>query len=1046
VATFLYKLGRFAFRRRHFIALFWAALLAVAGVAAFNAPSAGASSFSIPGTEAQKAYDLLDQRSPGMSADGATARIVFKAPAGEKMTDTDNKAVVEQTVKELGQGAEVGSVTDPFTSPNAVSKDGTIAYAQVKYEAPAMELKDSTKDFLEKTAEESRHSGLTVEVGGDALQASPETGAGEIIGIAVAALVLVVTLGSLVAAGLPLLTAIIGVGIGVAGITALADTLDLGTSTSTLALMIGVAVGIDYALFIVSRYRAELAEGREREDAVGRATGTAGSAVVFAGLTVVIALVGLAVVNVPMLTKMGIAAAATVAIAVLIALTMIPALLGYAGRKIQPADGKSKLFGGRKAKESAGAGGEAGGEAKPNMGTRWANFVVRRPAAVLLLAVAALGAVAVPVTQLELGLGDDGTQPKSTTQRQAYDLLSEGFGPGFNGPLMIVVDAKGSGDPKAAAGTVTDEIKGLKDVATVTPAAFNKAGDTATITVVPDSKPSSTDTEDLVHAIRDKADGVKADTDARVLVTGMTAMNIDFSQKLSDALIPYLALVVGLAFLLLMVVFRSILVPLKAALGFLLSVLAALGAVVAVFQWGWLAGLIGVEETGPIMSMTPIFLIGVVFGLAMDYEVFLVTRMREAYVHGENPQQAVVTGFKHGARVVTAAAIIMISVFAGFISSSESMIKMMGFGLAIAVFFDAFVVRMAIVPAVLALLGKAAWWLPKWLDRALPNVDVEGEGLRAQAEHQSQESEVPSTVPQPQPERELEREPVLVGAGALRKRAEAEPLAASAYTGSADAIPATGGPSIGGRVRGAQGTGVGGATLTLISLTGRQLGRAIARSDGRYTLPTPGSGSYVLIAAADGHQPQAATVVVGEEPVTYDVLLAGTSGLAGTVTDGDDGWPVEGAMIVVTDVRGEVLATAKSDPKGAFSIAELPAGDLTVAVNASGRRPTALPVQISGAGVTRLDIRLRSGVQLQGVVRAGAGRLPLPDARVTLVDAAGNVVGTATTGSDGAYAFTDLDAGEYSLIASGYPPVATALIVDGGGADGFDLELSHPEG
>jgi len=267
-------------------------------------------------------------------------------------------------------------------------------------------------------------------------------------------------------------------------------------------------------------------------------------------------------------------------------------------------------------------------------------------------------------------------------------------------------------------------------VVTVSPAMFNKAGDTATITVVPDSKPSSVTTEDLVHSIRDEGAGIKADTDAQVLVTGTTAMNIDFSQKLNDALIPYLALVVGLAFLLLIVVFRSILVPLKAALGFLLSVLASLGAVVAVFQWGWLSGLIGVEETGPIMSMMPIFLVGVVFGLAMDYEVFLVTRMREAYVHGEKPSQAVVTGFRHGARVVTAAAVIMMAVFAGFITSSESMVKMIGFGLAVAVFFDAFVVRMAIVPAVLALLGKRAWWLPEWLNRILPNVDVEGEGLR----------------------------------------------------------------------------------------------------------------------------------------------------------------------------------------------------------------------------------------------------------------------------------------------------------------------------
>ncbi|MGW0571441.1 MMPL family transporter [Streptomyces tauricus] len=733
MATFLYKLGRLAFRRRHFVVLIWVALLTLAGVGAASAPAAGTTSFSIPGTEAQKAFDLLEQRFPGASADGATGRIVFKAPEDEKMTDADNKATVAKTVKALGDGSEVVSVTDPYTT-NAVSKDGTVAYTSVRYDVPGMELADSTRDALEAAGESARDTGLTVDVGGDALEAGAEMGAtGEIIGLALAAVVLVVTLGSLVAAGLPLLTAIIGVGIGVSTITALANALDLGDTTSTLALMIGLAVGIDYALFIVSRYRAELAEGRGREEAAGRATGTAGSAVVFAGLTVVIALAGLAVVNVPMLTKMGLAAAGTVVVAVLIALTMIPAMLGYAGGKIRPANEKrkNKAKAKVKAKVEDKVAGSPGKPARPNMGTRWASFVIRRPAAVLLLGVVGLGVIAVPATQLELGLPDDGSQPTSTTQRRAYDLLSEGFGPGFNGPLMIVVDAEKSDDPTAAFTSVADGIKGLKDVVTVTPPAPNKAGDTATITVIPDSKPSSTQTEDLVHAIRGQSADIKADTDAEVLVTGTTAMNIDFSQKLNDALVPYLALVVGLAFLLLIVVFRSILVPLKAALGFLLSVLAALGAVVAVFQWGWLAGLIGVEETGPIMSMMPIFMVGVVFGLAMDYEVFLVTRMREAYVHGESPSQAVVTGFRHSARVVVAAAIIMMAVFGGFIGASDSMIKMIGFGLAIAVFFDAFVVRMAIVPAVLALLGKKAWWLPRWLDRALPNVDVEGEGLRA---------------------------------------------------------------------------------------------------------------------------------------------------------------------------------------------------------------------------------------------------------------------------------------------------------------------------
>ncbi|MFE9774916.1 MMPL family transporter [Streptomyces sp. NPDC005931] len=720
MATFLYRLGRFAFRRRHFIALFWVVLLALAGVGAAGAPAAGTTSFSIPGTEAQKAFDLLEERFPGSSADGATARVVFKAPAGEKMTDAENKATVQQTVKELSGGTEVARVTDPYQG-GGVSRDGTTAYASVNYEVSGMELEDASRDALEGAAEEARDAGLTVEIGGDALQTVPHTGAAEVIGIGIAAVVLVVTFGSLLAAGLPLLTAIIGVGIGVASITALAATLDLGSTTSTLATMIGLAVGIDYALFIVSRYRAELAEGREREEAAGRAVGTAGSAVVFAGLTVVIALVGLSVVNIPMLTKMGVAAAGTVAVAVLIALTLIPALLGYAGRRVRPAGEKSKLLGGGRGAER---------QQRPNMGTRWAGFVVRRPVAVLLLGVLGLGAAAVPAASLELGLPDDGSQPTSTTQRRAYDLLSDGFGPGFNGPLVVVVDAKDSDDPQAAFQRAGEEIKGLDDVVTVSPAAPNKAGDTATITVIPDSQPSSATTEDLVHGIRDAGADIRAGTDAEVLVTGSTAMNIDVSQKLNDALVPYLILVVGLAFLLLIVVFRSILVPLKAALGFLLSVTAALGAVVAVFQWGWLSGLMGVEETGPVMSMMPIFMVGVVFGLAMDYEVFLVTRMREAHVHGEKPGQAVVTGFRHGARVVTAAAIIMIAVFSGFIGSSESMVKMIGFGLAIAVFFDAFIVRMAIVPAVLALLGGKAWWLPKWLDRVLPNVDVEGEGLR----------------------------------------------------------------------------------------------------------------------------------------------------------------------------------------------------------------------------------------------------------------------------------------------------------------------------
>ncbi|MET9698140.1 MMPL family transporter [Streptomyces sp. NPDC006529] len=717
MATFLYRLGRGAFRRRRFVALAWVALLFVAifGAASASAPTSG--SFSIPGTEAQKAFDLLDQRFPGMAADGATARVVIKAPAGRKVTDPGVKTEVEKIVSGLKSGAgadQIASVADPYQT-QATSQDGSTAYISAKYKVSGMELTDKTRDALKESGKDAQAHGLTVEIGGDALMAAPETGSGEIIGIVIAAIVLVITFGSLIAAGLPLLTALIGVGIGVSSITALANVLDLGSTTSTLAMMIGLAVGIDYALFIVSRYRAELAEGHARDEAAGRAAGTAGSAVVFAGLTVVIALVGLAVVNIPMLSKMGFAAAGTVVIAVLVALTLVPAILGFAGRKVLPAGTKSKLFGKGRAPRT---GKDGNPEERPNGGTRWARFVLRRPVMVLLVGVIGLGTIAIPASSLEMGLPDDGAQPVSTTQRKAYDLLSDGFGPGFNGPLMVVVNGG-----QSLADSTADRIKKLDGVVAVTKPALNEAADAAVITVIPEDRPSSKKTEDLVHEIR-------GGNGENVYVTGATAMNIDFSQKMNDALLPYLALVVGLAFLLLMLVFRSVLVPLKAALGFLLSVVAALGAVVAVFQWGWLGSLFGVEQTGPIMSMMPIFMVGVVFGLAMDYEVFLVTRMREAYVHGERPGQAVVTGFQYSARVVVAAAVIMIAVFSGFIGASEQMVKMIGFGLAVAVFFDAFVVRMAIVPAVLALLGHKAWWLPRWLDRILPDVDVEGESLR----------------------------------------------------------------------------------------------------------------------------------------------------------------------------------------------------------------------------------------------------------------------------------------------------------------------------
>ena len=717
MATVLYRLGRFSFRRRGLMLLIWLAVLVLAGLGAATLAGKTSSSVSIPGTESQEAIDHLAETFPQANAGGATARVVFAAPDGVDLrTDEAAQSSIASTVSELNLLDKVAQATDPYTV-GAISPDGHYAYSQVSYEVQGFDLTDDDRDALKASATAAKDTGLTVEFGGDALQAMPQTGITEVIGVGIAALVLVITFGALIAAGLPLLTALIGVGVGIAGITTASGFIDLNSNTTILALMLGLAVGIDYALFIVSRYRHELKVRGDGEEAAGYAVGTAGSAVVFAGLTVIIALAGLSVIGIPLLMAMGLAAAATVAIAVLVALTLLPALLGFAGKRVL----------GRRDRKGTDR------PAKTPMGEKWARFVVRFRVPVFILALLGLGAIAVPALDLRLGLPDDGMAAVDTTQRKAYEMISEGFGPGVNGTLMVVVDGAGSADPAGAAARIGEQIAGLDSHPMVMPASPAPDGTTSLLTVIPASGPTDEATTDLVNDIRDLKAGVHDSTGAEISVTGLTAMNIDVSQKMTDALLPYLAIVVGLAFLLLMLVFRSILVPLKATLGFLLSVAATFGAVVAVFQWGWLDFVFNVDEPGPIMSLLPILLIGILFGLAMDYQVFLVTRMREDYVHGAPPKEAIVTGFRHGARVVVAAAVIMISVFGGFIFADESLIRSIGFALAFGVLVDAFVVRMTIVPAVMALLGRAAWWLPRWLGRILPNVDVEGEKLSRRA-------------------------------------------------------------------------------------------------------------------------------------------------------------------------------------------------------------------------------------------------------------------------------------------------------------------------
>ena len=720
MASFLYRLGRFAFRRRGLVLAFWLAVLAIVGTGAAALSGSPVDDFAIPGSQSQQANDRLARTFPQAGAAGATARVVFEAPRGHTLSEAATRAELEGVVAELEAAPQVIRVTDPF-SAGGVSRNGTIGYSQVSYGLAAADVTETARHALRDAAAHGRLEGLTVEIGGDAIATRPATGATELVGVVAAAAVLLISFGSMAAAGLPLLTAIIGVGIAVSTITALTAFVDVSSTTSSMALMIGLAVAIDYALFIMFRYRHELGDGREPSDAAGRAVGTAGTAVVFAGLTVIIALAGLSVVGIEFLTQMGLAAAGTVAVSVLLALTLVPALLGFVGSRVHSRSVRDP---------------EAGGTEKPTIGHRWAALVSRRPTAVLVVAVLGLLVVAIPARDLQLGLPDDGMADPGTSERAAYDLMTEGFGAGFNGPLIVVIDTSTSADPQRAASEVTAAIASLPDVAVVSAAVLSSAHDTAVAQVIPNSGPHDPATTALVKAIR-RADHA---TTAQVAVTGLAAVNIDVSDKLSGALVPYLLLVVGLAFVLLMLVFRSILVPLEAALGFLLSISASLGAVVAVFQWGWLAALLGVDQTGPVVSFMPILVVGVVFGLAMDYQVFLVTRMREEYVHAPETfdrteeraaaRRSVQVGFTHSSRAVTAAAIIMIGVFAGFTLASSPVVKMMGFALALGVLFDAFVVRMTMVPAALVLLGRTAWWLPSWLDAFLPDVDVEGAQLR----------------------------------------------------------------------------------------------------------------------------------------------------------------------------------------------------------------------------------------------------------------------------------------------------------------------------
>jgi RND superfamily putative drug exporter len=720
VATLLYRLGRFSYRRAWRVIGVWVLLLVAVLGAGIALGGKSQESFAIPGTESQVALDKLSAVFPSVA--GASATAVVVAPTGK--TIAEEKGTIEQLTTAIGKVSGVESAISPFSqyAGKAISEDGTMALIRVQFDGTSDKVTKETIADLTGTASIGRNAGLTVEFGGQVFQKNTVgITITEVFGVVFAGVVLVITFGSLLAAGMPLLSALLGVGIVMGAITALSAFTTVSSSAPLLALMIGLAVGIDYSLFILSRHRTQLARGMDPEESAAMSVGTAGSAVVFAGLTVIIALLGLLVVGIPFLSVMGVGAAVAVLIAIGVATTLLPAMLGLAKNRMAPKVGSRAWKRAQPATDD--------GAVRP-MGLRWVTGVVKRPVLATIGVVAILGTLAIPAASLDLNLPSGGSQPIGSTQRLAYDLVTKGFGPGYNGPLIVAVDITQTVNIMGDLDGIGTKLAALPGVAYVSQG-FPDAGlDTAIIQVTPTTAPDAPATKELVQKIRDLAPSIATTFKMPITVTGTTAIGIDISNRLTSALVPFGLIVVGLSILLLMAVFRSVLVPVKAAVGFLLSVVASFGVIVAVFQWGWLGDILGVQNPGPILSFMPIILMAVLFGLAMDYEVFLVSGMREEFVKTGDARYAVSHGFANGARVVTAAALIMFFVFFAFVPDGSDTIKPIALGLAVGIAFDAFLVRMTLVPALMTLFGRAAWWMPKWLGRILPNVDIEGEQLR----------------------------------------------------------------------------------------------------------------------------------------------------------------------------------------------------------------------------------------------------------------------------------------------------------------------------
>ncbi|MGW4124662.1 MMPL family transporter [Nocardia sp. NPDC004711] len=764
MSTLLYRIGRTAYRRPwHFIAPWAVVLTTIIGLLAVYPPQLS-SEVRIDGTPAQNLIHDLAGKMPLMA--GGQGIIAFETENGSRIDSGDNlgtllaavdkvytsdhvidaRAVLKQeaakgmnspTIRAAGattlSGASSGhaAAATPLTINGQavpgviISPDKTSAILQFQFDKQTFEL---PTDTIDNTVEAAKHvtagHDIAVLPSASMVQVPAIVGAGEVAGVAIAALVLLVTLGSVVAAGLPLVTALTGVGVGVGGALVVSHLVSLHSLSAVLGLMIGLAVGIDYALFIVNRQRRYILDNdASAEEAVGRALGTSGTAVVFAGSTVAIALTALAIVRIHLITTMGIAATVTVVIAVLAAVTLLPALLGLTGERICSTRARQRAAFRRAT--------DAPSRRARKVATTWVGMVTRHRFLAAAAALIIAGLLAFPATQMSLGLPSGASYNQGTAQRESYEVVKNRFGPGYNGPLVVVADAGNREGPIATTdiAALYRDLTQLPGVTSVTLGAVSGNGRTVVFSVVPSTGPTDSATEQLVHEIRGEAPTFAIERHADIGVTGFTALGIDVSARLAHALPVYLAVVAVLSIFLLALVFRSILIPIKATLGFVLSILAAFGATTAVFQQGWGQTLLGFHATSPILAVLPIVATGLLYGLAMDYEVFLVSAMKEAHAHGQHGDEAIAHGFEQAARVVVAAAAIMSAVFAGFIFNDDPMIRQFGFALAVGVVVDAFVVRMLLVPAVMSIFGDAVWWMPRALQRALPNIDIEGQGL-----------------------------------------------------------------------------------------------------------------------------------------------------------------------------------------------------------------------------------------------------------------------------------------------------------------------------